>query len=38
MDHAPKFKVIFLGDPAVGKSSILNRFCLDKFENNYQVY
>ena len=37
MDIAPKFKVIFLGDPSVGKSSILNRFVLDKFDTNYQV-
>ena len=37
MDAAPKFKLIFLGDPSVGKSSILNRFVLDKFEANYQV-
>ena len=37
MDVAPKFKVIFLGDPSVGKSSILNRFVLDKFDTNYQA-
>lgn len=33
----PKFKIIFLGDQGVGKSSILNRFAQDKFEQNYQV-
>ena len=33
----PKFKIIFLGDQGVGKSSILNRFANDKFENNYQA-
>lgn len=36
-DDIPKYKIIFLGDPGVGKSSILNRFAQDKFENNYQV-
>ena len=34
----PKFKIIFLGDQGVGKSSILNRFVQDKFEPNYQVF
>jgi GTP-binding protein EngB required for normal cell division len=33
----PKFKIIFLGDQGVGKSSILNRFAHDKFEQNYLV-
>ena len=32
-----KFKIIFLGDQSVGKSSILNRFSQDKFEPNYQA-
>ena len=31
------FKVIFLGDQYVGKSSILNRFYQDKFEQDYQA-
>jgi GTPase SAR1 family protein len=30
----PKFKLIFLGDQGTGKSSILNRFINDKFEEN----
>jgi Ras-related protein Rab-6A len=32
-----KFKIIFLGDPGVGKSSIINRFSQDKFDSNYQA-
>ena len=31
------FKIIFLGDQFVGKSSILNRFYQDKFEPDYQA-
>ena len=31
------FKIIFLGDQCVGKSSILNRFYQDKFEPDYQA-
>ena len=31
------FKIIFLGDQYVGKSSILNRFYQDKFEPDYQA-
>ena len=31
------FKLIFLGDQYVGKSSILNRFYQDKFEEDYQA-
>ena len=31
------FKIIFLGDQYVGKSSILNRFYQDKFEQDYQA-
>lgn len=30
-------KLIFLGDQGVGKSSILNRFAQDKFEEGYQA-
>ncbi len=37
MDEIAKFKIIFLGDQGVGKSSILNRFAQDKFEQNYQA-
>ena len=36
-DDTQKFKIIFLGDQGVGKSSILNRFAQDRFELNYQV-
>lgn len=36
-DELPKFKIIFLGDQSVGKSSILNRFSQDKFEPSYQA-
>ena len=31
-DDIPHYKIIFLGDQSVGKSSILNRFYQDKFE------
>ena len=31
------YKIIFLGDQYVGKSSILNRFYQDKFEPDYQA-
>jgi Ras-related protein Rab-6A len=37
MEEVAKFKIIFLGDQGVGKSSILNRFAQDKFEPNYQA-
>ncbi|XP_017840277.2 ras-related protein Rab-34 [Drosophila busckii] len=30
-------KVIFVGDCAVGKTAIVNRFCYDKFQNNYKA-
>lgn len=33
----PKIKLIFLGDQGTGKSSILNRFVNDKFDENYQA-
>lgn len=36
-DDIQKFKIIFLGDQGVGKSSILNRFAQDKFEPDYQA-
>jgi Ras-related protein Rab-6A len=37
MEEVAKYKIIFLGDQGVGKSSILNRFAQDKFEQNYQA-
>ena len=36
-EDAQHFKLIFLGDQYVGKSSILNRFYQDKFEADYQA-
>ena len=36
-DNIPHYKIIFLGDQSVGKSSILNRFYQDKFETDYQA-
>lgn len=32
-----KFKLVFLGDQSVGKTSIITRFMYDKFDNTYQV-
>jgi GTPase SAR1 family protein len=29
------FKIIVIGDPAVGKTSLLTSFCGDKFEYEY---
>ncbi len=31
-----QFKIILLGDGAVGKTSIANRFAEDKFSQNYK--
>ena len=36
-ENSPHYKLIFLGDQYVGKSSILNRFYQDKFETDYQA-
>ena len=33
-----KFKIVFVGDQAVGKTSLINRFAYDSFEATYQVY
>jgi Ras-related protein Rab-6A len=35
--ETPKYKLIFLGDQSVGKSSILNRFLNDTFTEDYQA-
>ena len=35
--ETPKYKLIFLGDQGVGKSSILNRFLNDTFTEDYQA-
>lgn len=32
-----KYKIVFLGDQAVGKSSIINRFIYDIFDGNEHV-
>ena len=32
-----KFKIVLLGDQFVGKSSIIDRFINDKFEESYNV-
>ena len=39
MESVPvqKWKVVFLGDMAVGKTSIINRFIFDNFTGNEQV-
>ncbi|KAH1164029.1 hypothetical protein GYH30_002193 [Glycine max] len=31
-----KYKLVFLGDQSVGKTSIITRFMYDKFDNTYQ--
>ncbi len=31
-----EIKIVLLGDQAVGKSSLVQRFCSDKFEENYK--
>ena len=30
-----RHKIVFIGNPTAGKTSLLNRICNDKFENNY---
>lgn len=32
-----KYKIIFLGDQSVGKTSIVTRFMYDTFDTTYQV-
>ena len=32
-----KVKIVLLGDKGVGKSSIINKFTLNKFDDNVQV-
>jgi Ras-related protein Rab-6A len=33
----PKFKLVFLGDIYVGKTSIINQFMYENFDSNYQA-
>lgn len=35
--NVSKVKVVFLGDQSVGKTSLLNRFMYDTFDNNHNV-
>ena len=37
MTSTPKFKLVFLGDQSVGKTSIINRFMFDTFDINEHV-
>lgn len=32
-----KYKLVFLGDQSVGKTSIITRFMYDTFDSTYQV-
>ncbi|KAJ0739660.1 putative P-loop containing nucleoside triphosphate hydrolase [Helianthus annuus] len=32
-----KYKLVFLGDQSVGKTSIITRFMYDKFDTSYQM-
>ena len=32
-----KYKIVFLGDQSVGKTSIIHRFIYDAFDESYQV-
>ena len=36
--HTIKFKVVFVGDQAVGKSSIINRFIKNEFDATHNVF
>lgn len=35
--HTYRYKLVFLGDPGVGKTSIITRFMYDTFDTAYQV-
>lgn len=32
-----KFKIVFLGNQSVGKTSMIHRFIYDSFDDNYQA-
>ncbi|KAI2561766.1 RAB6A isoform 2, partial [Pan troglodytes] len=33
-----KFKLVFLGEQSVGKTSLITRFMYDSFDNTYQLF
>lgn len=33
-----RYKLVFLGDPGVGKTSVITRFMYDTFDATYQVF
>ena len=35
--NAKKFRIVFLGDQGVGKTSIIERYSTDRFDENYNV-
>jgi len=35
--HTIKFKIVFIGDQSVGKSSIINRFIKNEFDATHNV-
>ncbi len=37
MESLSKYKLVFLGDQSVGKTSIITRFMYDTFDSTYQV-
>ena len=34
---AIRYKIVFVGDVSVGKTSIMNRFIIDEFKDEYDV-
>ena len=37
MPSVPKYKLVFVGDESVGKTSIISKFVNGDFEDNYEV-